>query len=411
MYFFHTHSRRLVCFSEVLRANLLAMNAALSFAGRSTTKYNAVRGVYCLTRRLKSSGGGGKDGDDDVDRGGGSDSGRSRQEAVDKLNELLKSMAKGNDQSAGLVKSPVELARPRQLARKTKQQNDVDDDPTKNRRPLGEKLASAAVSVAQSMGGDVKKTESELLNLLRIYNGEAGDASEKTSKPSARLGDLLSGMKIDRSQPPTQIASNFKHADRAERVRDSLNRRSGLDGHQRTKRKSNKATDNYVPINLFGSEPLDVFKNPEANVDSVVLPTWDGLYEKSLKTAVTHPPKDIYEQMVLWTEQGKMWTFPIDNEQGLDKEHSTFFAEHVFLEPLIDEWCPTKGPIRHFMELVCVGLSKNPFLSVEEKKDHINWFRQYFYEKNQLLRDIETFEIKSLPENPKEYYKPTIPNE
>lgn len=387
------------------------MNAAkcMSFVGRST-KYYTVRGVYCLTRRLNSSDGG-KGGGDNDDRGG-SDSGKSRQEAVNKLNELLKSMTKGNDDSAAVVKSSVELVRPRQLARKTKQQNDVNyNDPTKNRRPLGEKLAGAAASVAQSMGGEAKKTESELLNLLRIYNNEASDASEKTSKSTAQLSDLLSGMKIDRSQPPTQITSNFKHVDRAERIRDLLDEWSGLDGHQRTNRKYNKAMDNYMPINLFGSEPLDVFKNPGASIDSVVLPTWDRLYKKSLKTAVTHPPKDIYEQMVLWTEQGKMWTFPIDNEQGLDKEHNIFFAEHVFLEPLIDEWCPTKGPIRHFMELVCVGLSKNPFLSVEEKKDHINWFRQYFYEKNQLLRDIDVFEIKSLPENPKEYYKPTIPNE
>lgn len=391
-----THWRRLV-FSEVLCASLSAMNAAakcMSFVGRST-KYSAVRGVYCLTQRLKSSGGGDND---------GSDSGESRQEAVDKLNELLKSMAKGNDDSAGVVKSSVELTRPRQLARKAKQQ----DDPTKNRRPLGEKLADAAASVAKSMGGDAKKTESELLNLLRIYNNEGSDASEKTSKSSARLGDLLSGMKIDRSQPP-QIALGFKQADRAERVRDMLDQRSGLD--QRTNRRPNKAMDNYMPINLFSSEPLGVFKNPKANVNGVVLSTWDRLYKKSLKTAVTHPPKDIYEQMVLWTEQGKMWTFPIDNEQGMNEEHNIFFAEHVFLEPLIDEWCPTKGPIRHFMELVCVGLSKNPFLSVEEKKDHINWFRQYFYEKNQLLKTLEAFEIKSLPENPKEYYKPTIPDE
>lgn len=387
------------------------MHAAkcMSFVRRST-KYNTVRGVYCLTRRLKSSDD--RKGGSDNDSHGGSDSGKSRQEAVDKLNELLKTMTKGNDDSAAIVKTSVELSRPRQLARNTKQQNDDDyNDPTNNCRPLGEKLADAAASVAQSMGGDAKKTESELLNLLRIYNNEAGEASEKISKPNVQLGDLLSGMKIDRRKPPTPVTSNFKHVDRSERVRDLLDQRSSLDAHQWTNKKSNKAMDNYMPINLFSSEPLDVFKNPEANVNSVMLPTWDKLHEKSLKTAVTHPPKDIYEQMVLWTEQGKMWTFPIDNEQGMDKEHNIFFAEHVFLEPLIDEWCPTKGPIRHFMELVCVGLSKNPFLSVEEKKDHINWFRQYFYEKNQLLRDIEAFEIKSLPENPKEYYKPIIPNE
>jgi len=30
------------------------------------------------------------------------------------------------------------------------------------------------------------------------------------------------------------------------------------------------------------------------------------------------------------------------------------------------------------MELVVVGLSKNPHITVEKKIEHINWFRDYF---------------------------------
>jgi len=68
---------------------------------------------------------------------------------------------------------------------------------------------------------------------------------------------------------------------------------------------------------------------------------------------------------------------------------------------------PKKGTNQTFHG---IGVLKNPFLFIEEKKDHINWFRQYFYEKNQLLNEVGTFEIKSLPENVKEYYKPIIPD-
>jgi len=354
----------------------------------NSSKRNTIRGVFCLTQRFKSD-----------------DNSKKNQLAVEKLNDLLKTMKKGNDTNVLPQQSkPIELAQPRQLARKA-EQNKQETKESKQNKPLGEKLSDAATKVAESIGGDTNKTKSDLLNLLRIYNDEPNDSSEKKVKSSVQLDDLISGMKIDRSQPK-DVSLKFSDVDRAQRVRELIGHSSG--DYQRTK-KYKKPMDSYVPISLFSSEPLGIFKDVAINKDIPILPTWDRLHEKSLQTAVTHPPKNIYEQMIIWTEQGKLWKFPIDNEQGMVDESNVFFAEHVFLEPLIDEWCPKKGPIRHFMELVCVGLSKNPFLSVEEKKDHINWFRQYFYEKNQLLNEIGAFEIKSLPVNVKEYYKPTIP--
>lgn len=373
------------------------MNSTLSFKCIpfiSGTKHNAIRGIYCLTRRFKS---------DDSPPDDNKNNPKKNQLAIDKLNDLLKSMKKGNEEPITKMSKKIELAQPRQLARKAEQHQQKVSESKENKQ-LGEKLADAASSVAQSIGGDTKKTESELLNLLRIYNSEADDTSEKKSKSSVNLNDLISGMKVDRNLPK-EDSVNHTDIDRAQRVKQLIG--ISPEANQKFKRYKNPV-DNYVPISLFSSEPLDIFKNVDTQ-DVVKLPTWDRLYQKSLQMAVTHPPKNIYEQMIIWTEQGKLWKFPIDNEQGMDDEKNVFFAEHVFLEGLIDEWCPSKGPIRHFMELVCVGLSKNPFLTVEEKKDHINWFRQYFYEKNQLLKEVGAFEITSLPENVKEYYKPTIP--
>jgi small subunit ribosomal protein S31 len=94
------------------------------------------------------------------------------------------------------------------------------------------------------------------------------------------------------------------------------------------------------------------------------------------------------EKMILWTEEGKVWKFPIDNEQGMEVEKNTDFTEHVLLEMHLDGWCPTRGPIRHFMELVCVGLSKNCFLSAQEKRDHIMWYKEYFESKSEVLGDL-----------------------
>ena len=71
-------------------------------------------------------------------------------------------------------------------------------------------------------------------------------------------------------------------------------------------------------IILFGAEPLNIFTTDEENkkgppAESVI---WDFLQRRDIKLSVTHPPANIYEQLILWTEQGKIWKFPIDNEQG-----------------------------------------------------------------------------------------------
>ena len=47
-----------------------------------------------------------------------------------------------------------------------------------------------------------------------------------------------------------------------------------------------------------------------------------------------------------------------------------------------EPWCPPRGPVRHFMEVIIVGLSKNPHISVEKKIEHINWFKEYFEKKD-----------------------------
>ena len=80
-------------------------------------------------------------------------------------------------------------------------------------------------------------------------------------------------------------------------------------------------------------------------------------------------------------------TFGRDDVAGLEEEKKVYFTEHIFLEHHLDSWCPKKGPVRHFMELVCHGLSKNPHITVDMKIEHIIWFRDYFENKKQVLEE------------------------
>lgn len=60
------------------------------------------------------------------------------------------------------------------------------------------------------------------------------------------------------------------------------------------------------------------------------------------------------------------------------------FQEHIFLE----KWLvgvPEKGPIRQFMELLLLGLSNNPYITVERKKETFEWFKRYFAEQKHIL--------------------------
>ena len=40
------------------------------------------------------------------------------------------------------------------------------------------------------------------------------------------------------------------------------------------------------------------------------------------------------------------------------------------------------------MELVVVGLSKNAFVTVQEKHEHIAWYAEYFKDKYHLLDEL-----------------------
>lgn len=170
-------------------------------------------------------------------------------------------------------------------------------------------------------------------------------------------------------------------------------------------------------MDLFGEKPLGIFTNVAELKDSPdILKTWSMLQARELKLSVTHPPSNYFQKIALWTEQGKLWQFPINNEQGtyrtevsvgivnfwfyiyitgLDDEAKVYFTDHVFLDNHLESWCPAKGPIRHFMELVCVGLSKNPYFTVAQKIEHIEWFRNYFEEKKDILQKVIVHQSQS----------------
>lgn len=300
--------------------------------------------------------------------------------AAERLNKLLASM--NSEDNSQIVKN-INMAKPGGNKKRSKPEDNTQD------------VVAAAKNVASLLGEqDSKQTEAELLSKLLNPNGtplktSQSSSNNETDPNELSLSDLIVGMKIDRRQPANEMS-------RSQFVRKSLatprtdTSRERFVNRSRTQNQQNRQPEpNSGSVNLFGVKPLDIFNDPTKLRDSPdILETWDHLHKHALKLAVTHPPANYFQKMALWTEQGKLWKFPIDNEQGMDEEFATDFSEHIFLEQHLESWCPSKGPIRHFMELVCVGLSKNPYLSAKEKKAHILWYRDYFEDKKELLKEI-----------------------
>jgi hypothetical protein len=61
------------------------------------------------------------------------------------------------------------------------------------------------------------------------------------------------------------------------------------------------------------------------------------------------------------------------------------FHEHVLLDSYLSEF-PDIDPVQQFMTMVLNGLSKNSYLSVVEKKEVILWYKSYFSEKIDIIR-------------------------
>jgi small subunit ribosomal protein S31 len=70
---------------------------------------------------------------------------------------------------------------------------------------------------------------------------------------------------------------------------------------------------------------------------------------------------------------------------GLEEEQNVAFYSHVLLDHLLEGF-PDKGPVRQFTELVLIGLLNNPYITVERKDATVQYYREYFKQKEDVLR-------------------------
>ncbi|BES87850.1 ribosomal protein, S31 [Nesidiocoris tenuis] len=319
----------------------------------------------------------------------GSDDGSSKKKANEKLNSLLLSIAKDESLSKKDDRKYASTPRPLIRERKVKERKDQN---------LGEKIVFAAKEVARNLDGQPEKSEAELLHKVVGTDVKLQKSIFKASS-SATLGALLNELKIEKQQ---QAARKSARSSSGPDTRTDVSRSDLVQSQWkgRMARDSFKGAIQPQPVGIYSGQALGIFKPDGEYSNDIQLETWNQCVARELKFAFTQPPRNIWEQMIVWTERGMLWKFPIDNEQDLEDRPDESFVDHVFLENYLDDWCPKSGPIRHFMELVCVGLSRNHWLDAQEKRDHMMWYKEYFIAKKALIKEIGAGEIVETSPSP-----------
>ncbi|XP_019681354.1 28S ribosomal protein S31, mitochondrial isoform X1 [Felis catus] len=251
-----------------------------------------------------------------------------------------------------------------------------EDAPKKRTKSLSPELVAAAAAVADVLPFDKQMTKSELLRQLQQHE-EVSKAQKDGERAKISVSNIISDMKIAKSSTARVSTRPVHQIQFDEGSNDYVGQKKTND----LKKSLRKNILKGKRLNIFDLKAVTE-KAPETETAPSL---WDVEFAKQLAEVNEQPLQNGFEEMIQWTKEGKLWEFPINNEAGFDDDGSEFH-EHVFLDKYLEDF-PKQGPIRHFMELVTCGLSKNPYLSVKQKVEHIQWFRNYFNEKQDILKE------------------------
>ena len=67
-----------------------------------------------------------------------------------------------------------------------------------------------------------------------------------------------------------------------------------------------------VPVNVGKSVSL-IYRDQKP---ISFLKTWDAAAKRELEFSCESLPRNAFDEKIMWTNEGKLWSFPIDNEVG-----------------------------------------------------------------------------------------------
>ena len=209
----------------------------------------------------------------------------------------------------------------------------------------------AAKGIAKKLSGDEsKRTESDLLKLLKLQVVETNLAKEGKALSKKHLAldmqklsyhllifyfsSILGDMKVvkeDRdfkdympSQRKVGVQDGERPPPRYQPQRQKVRFEDSADQESVSRSFLNRQIrprDTQRPVSgtvgLFIGEGLGIFEpNIKESPDLPKLQIWDRLMQDELEYVMAQPPKNAFDEMIKLTEDGKLWKYPINNEQG-----------------------------------------------------------------------------------------------
>ncbi|KYM77264.1 Eukaryotic translation initiation factor 1A, X-chromosomal, partial [Atta colombica] len=220
--------------------------------------------------------------------------------------------------------------------RKTQKTIDVAMQPKKKKNksnkkhePFEKKIINAAEGVANVLGGDKTKTTSDLLEKVLVSRVTALKEQESTymqknvkQLPKYDVQKSSQDKHLKKKSIIQTLLDEYNNQPIKKVIENSVSRNL-LQNKASKKMLQDTKTDKKPPharfkdIDLWNGKPSEIFEHMNAASPNIPkLKTWATLEQRELKILTTYSPANIFQELILWTEQGKLWKFPIDNEQG-----------------------------------------------------------------------------------------------
>lgn len=84
---------------------------------------------------------------------------------------------------------------------------------------------------------------------------------------------------------------------------------------------------------LKSQEPLGIFTSKDLRPSGSAM--WKTFEKQQLQRCTKYEPLNWFDQCIVWTQEGKLWRFPIDNEQGKGLQKTVYRHPNKFIQLIV----------------------------------------------------------------------------
>ena len=270
---------------------------------QSQVQRNSVRSFYLTSSTFK-------------DEGEGSDKNADKKEkAKQKLSSILQDL-----QVSGALDSSSDVDSKRAKPKFSKPVKRDNVGKLKSEVPSAKEVKSDLVEATRDVASNFDKpvkAESELLQRLKQVAKDTDQAKRDNEVSGEDLGSLFGKMRVERSLSKSKKKTTDVLKDAAERQELSMEQMAFLQKRAKLRRADLASKQMETSVDLGSGSALGIFSGPmTSSSDEALLGTWRACEKRELGLLSTPPPRNALEEMILQTKQGKLWHFPVNNEQG-----------------------------------------------------------------------------------------------